>query len=127
MLHIYRELVKAYGVEPSIEIIYKAGNSVYKSDRDLIKVYCDPAAEYAEHVFTLLHEYRHALQVAMKLFPDMMDMEKFNFTLKHSDYFEVPWEREANDWAWRQGLKMGFWDNQWKPRFLYGRPVGDLK
>lgn len=128
MVHILRELRKDYGAYPSLVVKYnKKGVDRYDPNSDTIYLFPANYRTHAESVFTLIHEYRHALQVAHRLFPDMLDMEKFHFIHKHTEHYDVPWEREANDWAWRQGLKMGFWDNQWKPDILLGRHVGDLK
>lgn len=134
MLDVFKQLVREYGYAPNIRISKGRGRTTLETIGDVQTIYIyrydtkGNLANYAEMVFFLLHEYRHVIQLGREMFPQMKDKRYMGYandtTLQPWEYFSIPWEKDANEWAYRKGIELGFWYEGYKPRWLYGITLG---
>jgi len=115
MLHIFKQLVKEYGFDPSIRIHKGHGICQYNPATDTIDIYL-AGRNYAEQVFSLLHEYRHSIQRNTLMF-NLIGLKPSDLP-NDSTYLDLPWEKDANDWAVAKGVEMGFFLPGYLPRWL---------
>ena len=116
MMHIFKELVKRHGFNPNIIIKKEHGMCEYAPSTDTIILRLG-GRRYDEQVFSLLHEYRHCIQRNTLMF-DMFNLPNPKDIPNNEAYFNLPWEKDANEWATAQGIEMGFFLEGYKPRWL---------
>jgi Zn-dependent peptidase ImmA (M78 family) len=92
------------------------GHCSYDWATDTIEInYKDKSPE--EIIFSTLHEFRHALQMRGDMFPEIKYLTYDSFP-NDETYFDLPWEKDANEWALRVGVEMGLLPEGWIPWYL---------
>ncbi len=110
-------LQELHGISIKGIFIHKGkGRSSYDWATDAITIFRGGRTE-KEQVFSALHEFRHAIQVRENLFPEIFTLT-YDAIPSTEKYFELPWEKDANEWALEMGRKFGFFDAEFKPSWL---------
>lgn len=117
MLDVLATLELNYGISPTRVIIKPIpGVCTYDWFTDEI-VICRGNRTSEEAIFTLLHEFRHCMQVRLGMFPEIKTITLDQMP-NNETYLELPWEKDANEWALRVGFELGYFPKEWRPRWL---------
>jgi hypothetical protein len=117
-----KRIEKDFGFSPAkISIKAGAGRSVYWSHTKSIEVHCGGYC-VQEQAMILLHEYRHFMQDCVGTFPTQEQLMKVH-TLTPYEFYNQPWEYDANMFALREGKRLGYISPDWYPvwwKEMYG-------
>lgn len=108
-----------YSLPPlSLTVKDIVGPCEYDPHRKLIILRTKERGEFGP-IFSLLHEFRHAMQDHYNTFPQIRELNYDNIE-SLEDYFALPWERDANEWALAKGAELKLFPVDYIPFWLKG-------
>lgn len=117
VIGLIKRLERTFGVKVgSVKVLPNRAACTYDWATGNITI-CTYNRPKDEITFSVLHEYRHAIQFASNMFPEVKGMDPKTFPQDHT-YWELPWEKDANDWALETGFRLGLFSPGFKPWWL---------